>query len=438
MIVKERWSLVEYDSPKEILSEITNLTGFTLQQVRELIIKSGERAGQSIGHNTNPLSISANKIRAKDIAGIFRVAPNIEIEVAPKFLGLDSDNENWREDFFFLATLSKHGRLLETDHLKSRSGERSDLHTLVARSMVNMYWINKRRPLRTYNIKQSSEFAFDGEVDPEDILLPSPDGFIQTSIVFDKQNPYNATILAAARSILPNLRDPSTIAQLQRMIDSLSPQKNIVQKSVTFNFPNRSKRWQTLYDLSVDVLNGFGLTLKAGKAIAPGYVLDTWRVWEDFLGIALRLGFGSEYVKTQVSSKLGIRQRFSKGKIEGSHNANVRPDVTVFTTSDRDISFLIDAKYKGNVLYGKNRIAESDLYEALAFSRATNCKTVILCYPSMASSRLELGEVVQFEKIIVDDIKIFGVEIESKGISKKLGLSIFSKRCSEQLNRIAQ
>lgn len=436
MAVADRWSLVEYGVPKVLLGAISEQMGLSRQQVHTLLINAGERAAQTLGFSVNPVSVVGDSIRAVNMAGLLRVAPGIEIEISPKFLGLDSDNERWREDFFYLSTLSKHGRLLPSDRLQSSSGERGDLHMLVARSMVEMYWSNHRRPLRAYRLHRFNDFAFDGEIEPEDILQPNENGFTQTAMIYDRYNYHNATILAAAKYLMPNLRDPIVIRQLERMIDALSPQKIRNSRITRSSLPSRSKRWQSLFDLSVDVLNGFGITFENGKSKAPGYILDTWRVWEDLLGLGLRMGFGSNRVHTQVKSKLGTRQRIINGISQQVTSAVVKPDMTIFD-SDEELSFLVDAKYKGHIENGRVRVAEADIYEALAFAKAAGCVTVVLGYPALPSSNLELGQVESFEMIEVGDTRVIGVEIESKGISSVSGLSIFSTRCTEEIENIA-
>lgn len=431
-----RISLIEYSSPIN-LSELNNSsTDVCDDELGELILKSGERISKSLKLSSNPFIIKDQTLRVTGVAGIVRVNPDFELEVAPKFLGLDSVNSRWREDFFFLATLSKHGRLLNNDHLRAATGERGDLHTLVARTVADMYWNNYRRPLRTYTNKTFTSFAIDGEIDPESFIQPSPEGFEQSGITYSRENDYNAVLLAAAKQLLSQIRDPGTISQLERMVYSLSPQRQ--RKSFVRNrrLPNRSVRWQPLLELSMDVLNGFGLTLDPGKLWAPGYVLDTWRVWQDFLKVSMRLSFGSDQVQSQVSSLLGTKEKFSNGTLIGKVHSRVRPDLIINDVQSNKPYFILDAKYKGNIKNERISISEQDLYESLAFSKATGCKNVLLAYPALSSIQTQLGEVKVFERQTIGDITIIGVEIETKGISLIGGLSRFSRQCATDLQDI--
>ncbi|WMT42273.1 hypothetical protein RE628_07675 [Paenibacillus sp. D2_2] len=118
-----RISLIEYGSPVHLCQVNNPSTGLSDDELGKLILKSGQRISRSLKLSSNPFEINDRSVRISDIAGLVSVSPRFELEIAPKFLGLDSSNKRWREDFFFLATLSKHGRLLNNDRLKAETGE---------------------------------------------------------------------------------------------------------------------------------------------------------------------------------------------------------------------------------------------------------------------------------------------------------------------------
>lgn len=88
---------------------------------------------------------------------------------------------------------------------------------------------------------------------------------------------------------------------------------------------------------------------------------------------------------------------------------------------------LLDAKYKGHVEKGQLRISEADIYEALAFSKATGCSFVALAYPAQPRDvLLPVGTCTVFEKAVVDSVQIVGIQIESRLISKTGALRTFA------------
>ncbi len=418
---RTRLSLVEYGAPVDLSRAIVEAIGVDRTKANSLLIEAGSRAASSLRLNYNPISVDAKGARAIDFAGLIRLAPSLELEVAPKFLGLDDADAAWREDFFFLSTLSRHGHLLASERLSASGGTPRDLSTLVARSITSMYEARKRRPLRSYRSVRETDFFIDGDPDPVDLIFPSPDGFEQELIRFDRRNGWNADIVAAAKELLPEVSDPSAAGSLVRLIEDLSPQNAPANRRKPI--PARHRAWKPLHELSLDVLGGLGLNYKQGQAHAPGYLVDTWRVWEDLMTVAARLGFCRNAVVPQRGYPLGTKTKISTGAVS---KLSVYPDCVIESDSTRP-RMLLDAKYKGHVEKGQLRISEADIYEALAFSKATGCNLVALAYPAQPGDAPQpVGTCTVFEKAVVDTIQIVGIQIESRLISKTGALRVFA------------
>lgn len=418
---RTRLSLVEYGAPVDLSRAISEAIGVDRTKANSLLVEAGRRAASSLRLNYNPLSVDAKGARAIDFAGLIRLAPSLELEVAPKFLGLDDTDAAWREDFFFLSTLSRHGRLLASERLSASGGTPRDLSTLVARSITSMYAARKRRPLRSYRGVRESDFFIDGDPDPVDLIFPSPDGFEQELIRFDRRNGWNANIMAAAKELLPEVSDPLAAGSLVRLIEDLSPQNAPANRRKPI--PARHRAWKPLHELSIDVLGGLGLNYKQGQAHAPGYLVDTWRVWEDLLTVAARLGFGRNAVVPQRGYPLGIKTKVSTGAVS---KLSAYPDCLIEPAGTRP-RMLLDAKYKGHMEKGQLRISQADIYEALAFSKATGCNLVALAYPAQpGDAPLPVGTCTVFEKAVVDAVQIVGIQIESRLISKTGALRVFA------------
>jgi 5-methylcytosine-specific restriction enzyme subunit McrC len=425
---RTRLSLVEYGAPVDLSRAIADAIGVDRTKANSLLIEAGSRAASSLRLNYNPISVEAKGTRAIDFAGLIRLAPSLELEVAPKFLGLDDTDAAWREDFFFLSTLSRHGRLLASERLSASGGAPRDLSTLVARSITSMYEARKRRPLRSYRRVREADFFIDGDPDPVDLVFPSPDGFEQEIIRFDRRNGWNADIVAAAKELLPEVSDPSASGSLVRLIEDLSPQN--VPANRRKPIPARHRAWKPLHELSIDVLGGLGLNYKQGQAHAPGYLVDTWRVWEDLLTVAARLGFGRNAVVPQRGYPLGTKTKISTGTVS---KLSVYPDCVIEPEGTRP-RMLLDAKYKGHVEKGQLRISEADIYEALAFSKATGCNLVALAYPAQPGDASQpVGTCSVFEKAVVDAVQIVGIQIEGRLISKTGALRMFAANMAEGL-----
>lgn len=423
----QRWTIREYDGPSPIIHDMALRAGLSDTRIKELLTSAGERAAKSLGLTNNPISVEAGGVRATDVAGIVRVAPAAELEIVPKFLPASGPPPTgWREDFFFLANLSKHGRLLLSEKLAAGRTSSRDIPSLVGQTIVAEYLLNRRRPLRSYRRSKTLDFAVDGEVDPEAIVLPDPDGFLQDSVVYDRQNMFNATIAGSARRIAREARNPGLQGQLLRVSQELGHQKEPPDLRDR-RLPNRARKWQPLFDLSRDVLRGFGVRYDDSPSAMPGFVVSTWRLWEDIITLALRLGLGDS-ASPQLSANLGSRKR------EGSRTAtkiSVTPDITLSTHR-----VIVDAKYKTRQDQQILRISEADLYEALAFSNATGISVIELVYPA-SSAQMEFGAARLFETVEVSGVSVRGVEVSIAGISKRGMLRAFGERLSLDLLNIA-
>lgn len=417
---RERLSLVEYGAPVDLAKLVSQATGFDRPRSSQLLTDAGLRVASSLGFRANPISIDARGVRALDFAGLIRLSPALELEVSPKFLG--DAHANWREDFFFLSTLSKHGRLLATERLSASGGAPRDLATLVARSLTGMYEARKRRPLRSYRRVKESDFFVDDDPDPVDLRFPGPDGFEQEVLRFDRRNTWNAAMREAANELLSEVGDPDASAALVRMVEDLAPQHWKGSPSRK-RIPSRHRSWQPVHDLSLDVLAGLGINYELGRARAPGYVVSTWQLWEDLLTLSARLTYGQAAVKAQKGVKLGAR-RFPSGALK---DVNVYPDLLIDAGCGAP-RFVLDAKYKGHIEKDYLGTKEADIYEGLAFAKATGCAVVALAYPASPLTPVAPpGTCTMFESVLVDQVRIVSVQVELRGISKSGALSQFAK-----------
>lgn len=413
-----RLSVTEYLDSPDALAAVADALSITVSEVGALLESANQRLMRQLDLTTPPIKVQSAGLRVEDIAGLVRVSQRFELEVAPKFLARDS--ATWRGDFFVVATLSNHGRVLPQDRLVAGFGERGDLATLVGRAIVEMYWSNARRPLRTYRRTTWRDFSVDGDVEPEELVSPDPDGYLQAITVFDRSNSYNQVIRAAAERLLLEVRDTETRQQVLRVYERLAPQATLRRRPSAGRVPSRHRRWQPLYELSRQVLDGFGVELAdALHRMSPGYVLKTAKGWEDLVTAALRHGLPSGVVHAQQPHELGTRN---------GATFKTTPDMTLHLDQP---PLLADAKYKGRAGEETMQVTAADVYEGLAFMRASGAKKLLLLYPRRHRGEHNppavLGSATTFEAIKVDALEIVGMEVECRGLSAKDGFRTFSR-----------
>lgn len=197
--------MVEYGRPTPLSLLEQSMAGTNQPTVKELLRGAGDRIKQALRLPEAPFIFEDGAIRATRVAGMLRLAPGLELEIVPKFIGDPDKNTQWRQDFLYLAELSRHGRLLPAERLASSGGEEKSLVGLTARAMAAMYQDNQRRPLRAYRRAHERSFSIEGDPDPMDLVLPGADGFEQEVIRFDRQTDHNADILAALKLLSPEV-----------------------------------------------------------------------------------------------------------------------------------------------------------------------------------------------------------------------------------------
>jgi len=387
--------------------EVARASGVSEAEIGGQLRELNDRLRAQFGYDADPIDVNAaGAWRMDGIAGLLRLNERVELEVVPKFL--DPASLTWRMDFFVLAVLVQTGHLLAHDEITADVADRGALATLIARSLLSMHDESQRRPIRGYRRHSQSDFSLDGDVDWESLTLPEPDGFRMNKLELTKRNPYNATLVAALETLIPEVSDADTQAQLELRAREFRPQG---RPPTTFApLPPRYSSWDTAYELSQLVANGLGLDLTSGRFIGPGFVLSTWQAWQQLCEHIVRRANPGRRVTGQARLTLGLR---------GDRAVEVTPDITVERSGTGML--LLDAKYKTR-LAQTPRIRSSDLYESLAFVRAADTRYIALLYPSSRSvEHLNTGEWRRFDQILVDEITVDGIEVQVQGLAARDG-----------------
>lgn len=407
MTTIERLVLQELLARPGTTKEVAALSGISEGEVLVQLKELNERLQSMLGYTEDPITASsAGEWKADGVAGLLRLNSRVEIEVVPKFL--DPSTTTWRTDFFLLAVLVQTGHLLLHDEISAGAQERGDLATLIARSLLNLHAENERRPIRGYHRSHMSDFALDGDVDWETTFLPDPDGFAVSRLELTRRNPFNATLAAAVNTLIPEVVDADTQAQLRLLARQLSPQST--PPAVPPPLPLRHHGWQQAYDLAKLIVEGLGLNFDENLFSGPGFVLSTWTAWQSLCEEVLRRALPNHRVIPQKEWPLGKR---------GTENVNVKPDLSPMVGGAAP--FLLDAKYKTRV-GRKPSIKAADLYESLAFLRGAKADRMYLLYPAVSSpDELPLGHWRRFDRIDVDHQTIEGFEVQVQGLSQRDG-----------------
>lgn len=416
MITAVRARVTELLPSCEAVAALTAGTGRSPSDLARLCANASARLQGELKLQEPPLAIAGSSLTCNGVAGLVQVAPGLELEVAPKFLGFEW--AGWKEDLYTLALLSEHGQLFVREDVQAVTTRSGDLVQLVARTFVREIETHRRWPLRVYRQREWRDFEIEGEVDVEDLRLPDADGFAQTAPVFDAANPYNTEIRRAAETLHGAVRDPGLQQRLARAAASLSPADR--RRRASPRVPSRHRRWQQVYELARHINGGGGASLDPGALSSPGFAVNTWRTWEQLVNLLLRLAFRGFSVHAQNTAVLGER-RTGLGRRSA---VLVTPDNVIEPSPlpDGGARLVADAKYRSRV-GRKNAIAAGDLYESLAFALAARSEVVVLIYPDVPyASPPELGRVQAFDMVEAHGISVVAVMVDVRGIGGQGGL----------------
>ena len=273
-------------------------------------------------------------------------------------------------------------------------------------------------PIRVYKCKRVCQFAIEGDLEEESLLVPEQDGFTQTLTTFTEKNIYNSIIRKAAKTLLETVQDFNIRARLTRAIQNLGNQDEFRTDPPKF-VPARFRNWQTLYDLSKDILSGYGIDyMNQGDIISPGLLVRTSDAWEEFLRQALVKGLPDCSVAYQEGHLFAKRDRT---------NIKVKPDYIIRGLDGSKL--LADAKYKyGDAVHGS--VSNSDIYEGWAFMKATGISRLALLYPynpNISKSTFE-----QFQRISDGDKEIVAIRVNPEKVSIE-GLRQFGRALGDEL-----
>ena len=423
-----RIPLVEYSAgvPLDALAQDQAEAGALYRRVQQ----ANERISSQLRLSRDVLQISNGRLRALGIAGVIQLSRGLELEIIPKFLQNAADTE-WKPTLYLLSALSKHGSILPSEQVAASSSYLHSLYEIAGRILAQEYLRCRRKPVRTYRKERFWEYAIDGDPELSALFERHPDGMEQSRIRFDRYNSYNATIREAMRIVQPFTMEARVKNILSTAVSEWGCQGPPPKQKQPLSARNRE--WQPAYDLSYDIVRGLGASYHAGKLIAPGFVVDTWRLWEWLITAGIQTGIKTHKVLPQNALRWG-----EKKTAEGQSAVNVFPDIEVASQGGHPAPlYLIDAKYKRIAATPVGEIDRADLYEAFAFCSAAAVKEIVLVYPDEAPSETP-GLVKPLSTYFIKDVLVHAVQVSFGSMREKGGILSFAANLTSGIEGVLQ
>ena len=428
MPADHRQTLAEGGAPVP-LQTLEEAFGLPSTHVRHLLTSTSERLRRDLRLREQPFVVTNEAVSTNGIAGVTRIDAGIELEIVPKCF--NSDNIKWHDDFLVVAALTKLGRLLRRERVSAGlQSEHRDFLTLLAMAFLDDFERLSRVPIREYRNYYRVDPSLDAELDYTEVWVPRPEGFLQRGPVLSIDNQF-MQVIGSAASYLGDASTDRGVSQRLRRLSGGFP--NAVPSRVRERVPGRFARWQQLYELSLAVREGLGLQLRtSGGILAPGFVLNTERGWEDLLTMALIAQGSNLRARAKPASKLGTRSPSMSDVV-------TYPDI-VLTPATLQEPIVVDAKYKGTAGRPADRVSNDDLYEVLAFLTAQHASVAVLIYPDGGLSPADTGPgaLVPFDEVTVGSRRVIGAHVSVEGVGQTRGFAEFGYRLGQHLLQIAR
>lgn len=295
------------------------------------------------------------RVRANGLVGAARVGPTgdpVELRVQPK-TPIDR--------LFFLLTYARKPRGWRAETVDA--GERPELLPALAHAFSRASERTLRQGvLLGYRETEEALPVVRGRIRVIDQLQRRHGFPVPVEVRYDDYTvdiPENQLLLAATHRLL---RLPDVPAGTRRLLRHLLLRLDGVTRLVPGRqlpewTPSRlNNRYGTALGLAELVLRGASYELDDGTSVrVDGLMLEMWRVFEDFLCVALAEALRPYGGRTHLQDR--------RHHLDHARQVKLRPDL-VYDNADGRLAAVVDAKYKIEAVPGKH---ESDLYQMLAY-----------------------------------------------------------------------
>ena len=215
-------------------------------------------------------------------------------------------------------------------------------------------------------------------------------------VIFDEFSP-DTRLNQILRFVVDRLRQTTTDARNLALLTDLSvwfdPVTPLADVSVAeldqMVFTRLNERFQPAFQLARFFLSQQTLSLQSGRSHTFAFLLDMNRLFERFVarflerhrGEILRGRWSDLHIQVQAKgAEVYLGKRLTTG--EPSPIALLKPDLLLYHPGFIQPILIMDTKYKQlNPVAARRGVAESDLYQMLAYITRFECNEAVLLYP---------------------------------------------------------
>ena len=317
-------------------------------------------------------------LKAGQVVGILAI-PGRTVEILPK---IDGEDCKVRGALIRMLAVAWDLRVAEGE-LTALDTQRHDLLELLIRLFADRLLAAVRRGMpRRYVTHEEDLALLRGRLDIKrqfTHLAVRPDRLACRYDELSEDTPLNRVLKAAVTRLADRARSAANfrrLAELTARFEFVRDSSDPLREPVRLDRTNTA--FHELYRLARLFLSGDWQSTASGRSAGFALLFPMNKLFEAFIGRSLERGLGSRTVRLQHTGRYVLAGTDRKPLFA------LRPDVVIEGSDGRSV--VLDAKWK-RLTPRKPRcertlgVAESDVYQMLAYARAYDAKRLVLIYP---------------------------------------------------------
>lgn len=323
--------------------------------------------------------VSKSKLKALQFVGIAQ-AGDVLVEVLPKISELETKQDEGCIRKNLIAMLAKTRKLDVRDGEITSLASQNNLLEIIVRLYCDRLFTEVHRGLlKRYERQEENLFVLRGKLDTTrqaKFNAAHPERFFCQYDEFHADNPINQVLKAAVVFLRKRSVSPENQRRLNELYFTMDEISEVHPSRIEWHrihLDRTSKRFHTLLKLAQMFLHNAHQDVRSGASDGFSLMFDMNRLFEEYIGEMAKEAFADKKVQLQGPQKAMLKQ-------SGNDAFWGKPDISI--SSGNTVEHIIDTKWKqldSDTPY--RGVAQSDIYQMLAYSNRYACADLILLYP---------------------------------------------------------
>ena len=340
---------------------------------------AAERSARRLGlPETAVLTRTYQGLKAGQVVGILSI-PGCTIEILPK---IDREDGAVRVALIRMLAVARDLRVAEGE-LTTLDTQRDDLLELLIRLFAERLLAAVRRGMpRRYLTHEEDLALLRGRLDVKrqfTHLAVRPDRLACRYDELSEDTPLNRVLKTAVTRLAGRARSAANLrrlAELTARFEFVRDSSNPLREPVRLDRTNST--FHELYRLAKLFLSGDWQSTAGGRSTGFALLFPMDKLFEAFIGRTLERALAPRTVHLQH------RRRNALTGPSGEPLFALQPDAVIEDSGDRPT--ILDTKWKRLTPHARNcektlGVAQSDIYQMLAYARAYDARRLVLIYP---------------------------------------------------------